>query len=117
MPLLEIKGCEVIQFHHNLENVERAWAKENHIHSDLEGSILKIGLEKIKRFKPDIIFCTSPLSYINNHFIDELLDVLETSLKLIAWYGANCGDEKIFAKFDLTLSNSKHLADELLAKV
>ena len=115
MPLLQSKGCEVIQFHHNLENVERAWAKENHIHSDSEDSILKIGLEKIKRFKPDIIFCTSPLSYINNHFIDDLLDVLETSPKLIAWYGANCGNEKIFAKFDLTLSNSKHLADKLLA--
>jgi hypothetical protein len=116
MPLLQSKGCEVIQFHHNLENVERAWAKQNLIHSDLEDSILKIGLEKIKRFKPDIIFCTSPLKYIKVQFIDNLLDLLETNPKLIAWYGANCGDEKIFAKFDLTLSNSKHLVDKLLAQ-
>ena len=113
IPLLEDKGSKVIEFHHNLENVETAWAKENHIHSDLEGSILKIGLEKIKRFKPDIIFCTSPSVYIRNQFIKDLLGVLKKRPKLIAWYGADCGNENVFKQFDLTLSNSTHLVENL----
>ena len=113
IPLLEAKGCQVIEFHHNLENVETAWAKENHIQSETRYSIVEIGLEKVKRFKPEIIFCTSPAVYTNNHFIKQLLSVLKKRPKLVAWYGANCGNENVFKQFDLTLSNSNHLVENL----
>ncbi|MBT6324689.1 MAG: glycosyltransferase family 1 protein, partial [Bdellovibrionales bacterium] len=64
----------------------------------------------------DIIFCLSPFIYINNNFIVELLSKLTKRVKLVAWYGANCGNEEIFRKFDLTLSNSKHLVNSLKEK-
>lgn len=113
IPLLEAKGCKVIEFHHNLENVETAWAKENHLQSGPKHSIVEIGLEKVKRFKPDIVICTSPVAYINNRFIKDLLSVLKKRPKLVAWYGADCGNENVFQQFDLTLSNSTHLVDNL----
>ena len=69
---------------------------------------MEIGKEKIIRFKPDIIFCFAPPSYLSNNYLDEMVISLENNPKLIAWYGANVGDEKIFNFFDLTLSNSKH---------
>jgi spore maturation protein CgeB len=113
IPLLEAKGCKVIEFHHNLENVETAWAKENHFQTDLKSSVIEIGLEKIKRFKPDIIFCISPVAYTNNQFIKSLLSEVKKCVKLVAWYGADCGNESIFSQFDLTLSNSAHLVHNL----
>ena len=113
IPLLEAKGCQVIEFHHNLDYVETAWAKENHFRPKSTNSINEIGIEKIKRFQPDIIFCSAPMIYSNNHFIDDLQNVLSKRPKLVAWYGANCGNEKIFDQFDLILSNSAHLVCNL----
>ena len=113
IPLLETKGCKVIEFIHNLENVETAWAKENHIQTEPKHSIVEIGFEKIKRFEPDIIFCTSPVVYINNRLIKGLLSVLKKRPKLVAWYGADCGNENVFKQFDLILSNSAHLVENL----
>ncbi len=114
--LLEEKGFQTCGFNHNLPEVSLAWAKENKFTPKSNNSIWEIGLEKIKKFKPDIIFTFAPLDYKGNGFIDELICSLSKNPKLIAWYGANCGDEKIFRYFDLTLSNSKHLVNSLRAK-
>ena len=110
------RGFNVLEFHHNLPHVELQWAKENQFCPKKENEILQIGVEKIKRFNPDIIFCSSANFYINSNFITELISVLPQRPKLVSWYGANCGDERIFRNFDLTLSNSKHLAKELHKK-
>jgi spore maturation protein CgeB len=111
--LLEGKGFATCSFNHNLPEVALAWAKENKFEPKSNDNIHEIGLEKIKRFKPDIIFAFAPLSYHKNNFLDELIGVLSKKPRLIAWYGANCGDEEIFRYFDLTLSNSKHLVNSL----
>ena len=114
--LLEKKGFATCAFNHNLPEVALAWAKENQFEPKSNDNIREIGLEKIKRFKPDLIFCRSPNTYLNNHFLHELIDLLSKKPKLIAWYGANCGDEEIFRYFDLTLTNSKHLVNLLRKK-
>ena len=110
------KDFSVIEFHHNLPHVEMKWAVENQFCPTKENEILKIGLEKIKRFKPDILYCFSPFFYARNNFLNELTNLLPKKPKLVSWYGANCGDEKIFRNFDLTLSNSRHLVDALSKK-
>ena len=114
--LLEEKGFQICGFNHNLPEVSLAWAKENKFTPKSNSSIFVIGLEKIKKFKPDIIFTFAPLDYKSNGFIGELICSLSKKPKLIAWYGANCGDEQIFNYFDLTLSNSKHLVNSLRKK-
>lgn len=114
--LLEHHNCKIIQFHNNLDSVEYSWAKENNFYPLTKNKISEIGLEKIKRFKPNIIYCTAPFTYTQNHFIQSLLKILEKRPKLIAWYGANCGDEKIFNLFDLTLSNSEYLVNRIRKK-
>ena len=114
--LLEEKDFQICGFNHNLPEVSLAWAKENKFTPKSNNSIFEIGLEKIKRFKPNIIFNFAPLIYKRNSFIDELIYSMGTKPKLIAWYGANCGDEEIFISYDLTLSNSKHLVNSLRKK-
>jgi hypothetical protein len=110
------QGFEVLEFHHNLPNVELKWAEENQFCPKKENEIFQIGIEKIKRFNPDIIYCSSPLFYLKSHFLRELINLLPKKPKLVAWYGANCGNERIFRNFDLALSNSKHLINELYKK-
>jgi spore maturation protein CgeB len=110
---LRSKGCEVLQFHHNLNFVEMEWAKENRFSFSHKNCVWEIGLEKIKKFNPDVLYCSSPHVYIQSGFLPELISLLSKKPKLIAWYGANCGDEEIFRFFDLTLSNSKHLVSSL----
>ncbi len=114
--LLNKHAFNVIEFVHNLPQVELKWANENNFCPTKENEIFQIGIEKIKRFNPDIIFCTSPLSYLKSHFLRELICLLPKKPKLVSWYGANCGDERIFRNFDLTLSNSKSLVNGLLEK-
>lgn len=111
--LLEEKGYQTCSFNHNLPQVELAWAKENRFQTESSNPIMEIGKEKITRFKPDIIFCFAPPSYFKENFLQELVSSLEKKPKLIAWYGANVGNENIFNFFDLTLSNSKHLVNRL----
>ena len=111
--LLESHQCKVIQFHHNLDNVESSWAKENNFSPVSKNKIIEIGLEKIKRFEPDILYCSAPFIYTRNSFIQNLLKILKKRPKLIAWYGANCGNEEIFNLFDLTLSNSNYLVSRI----
>ncbi|MDA7823238.1 glycosyltransferase [Opitutales bacterium] len=114
--LLEQMGFATCVFNHNLPEVALAWARENKFKPKSCDSIIEIGLEKIKRFKPDVIFAFAPLTYLKNNFLDELISSLSKRPKVIAWYGANCGDEEIFRYFDLTLSNSKHLVNSLKEK-
>jgi hypothetical protein len=113
---LKNNGYDVFRFHHNLNFVEKKWAKENLTNLSHKTTVFEIGLEKIKRFKPDIIYCSSPHAYIQNGFLEELINSLSRRPKIVAWYGANCGDEKIFNFFDLTLTNSKHLASSLIKR-
>ena len=96
--------------------MELKWADENQFCPKKENKIFQIGIEKIKRFNPDIIYCSCPLFYLHSNFLNELIFNLAKRPKLVAWYGANCGDEETFRFFDLTLSNSKHLVNELLKK-
>lgn len=114
--LLEQKGFATCAFNHNLPEVALAWAKENKFEPKSIDIIHEIGLEKIKQFKPDVIFSFAPLTYLKNNFLGELIGSLRKKPRLIAWYGANCGDEEMFRFFDLTLSNSKHLVNRLKAK-
>jgi spore maturation protein CgeB len=114
--LLEERGFKITGFNHNLPEVALAWAKENQFEHKSNDNIHEIGLEKINRFKPDFIFSFSPQTYLKNNFLHELIGSLSKKPKLIAWYGANCGDEEIFRYFDLTLSNSKHLVNSLRKK-
>ena len=114
--LLEEKGFATCAFNHNLPEVALAWARENQFEPKSIDNIQEIGLEKIKQFKPDVIFAFAPLTYLKNNFLDELIGAARKKPKLIAWYGANCGDEEIFRYFDLTLSNSKHLVNSLIDK-
>jgi spore maturation protein CgeB len=114
--LLEERGYPTCSFNHNLPRVALAWAKENKFEPKTSNTINEIGLEKIKRFKPDVIFSFSPLTYLENNFLGELIGTLRKKPKLIAWYGANCGEEEIFRYFDLSLSNSKHLVNSLRKK-
>ena len=110
------QGFEVLQFHHNLTYVESKWAEENYFTPTKKNDVLQIGLEKVKKFQPDILYCSSPLFYLQSNFLAELINLLPKRPKLIAWYGANCGDEEIFRFFDLTLSNSNHLVNSLREK-
>ena len=116
LELLEEKGFATCAFNHNLPEVALAWARENQFEPKSIDNIQEIGLEKIKQFKPDVIFAFAPLTYLKNNFLDELIGAARKKPKLIAWYGANCGDEEIFRYFDLTLSNSKHLVNSLIDK-
>lgn len=114
--LLEEKGYQTCSFNHNLPQVAFAWSKENQFQPKTRNPIMEIGKEKIIRFKPDIIFCFAPPSYLSNNYLHEMIASLKNKPKLIAWYGANAGDEDIFNFFDLTLSNSKHLVKRLRNK-
>jgi spore maturation protein CgeB len=110
------RGFNVLEFHHNLPHVELKWAEENQFCHKKENEVFQIGIEKIKRFKPDILYCSSPLFYTRSNFLKELIDCLPQRPQLVSWYGANCGDEEIFRFFDLTLSNSKYLINSLRKK-
>ena len=65
--LIKLK-FQVLEFVHNLPNVEKKWAEENQIGTREAEDVFNIGLEKVKRFKPDILYCTSPVYYINSNF-------------------------------------------------
>ena len=110
------KGLSICNFNIGLTHINFKWAKENLYIPPTENSIMEIGIEKITRFKPDIIFCLSPVSYIANGFIERTISALKKKPKLVTWYGANCGNEAIFSQFDLILSNSKHLVRSLRKK-
>ena len=114
--MLEKKGFRVNGFNHNLPKIANAWARENDFCPKTNQPILEIGIEKIKKFIPNIIFCFDPHSYLQNGFLKSLINSSPIKPKLIAWYGANCGDEEIFRSYDLTLSNSKHLVNSLRKK-
>jgi spore maturation protein CgeB len=114
--ILENRGFETCTFNSNLNSVNFTWAKENNYKNCSNNNIWRIGIEKIKRFNPDMIFVFTPSTYIENNFLTELVESLNTKPKLVAWYGANCGSEKIFRYFSLTLSNSKQLVQSLREK-
>ena len=114
--LLEQRGFKTCIFNCCLPKVEFAWAKENKFITKSKNPVMEIGKEKIRRFKPDLIYCFAPTLYIANGYLDELLGEFSLKPKTIAWYGANVGDENIFNCVDLTLSNSKHLVKKLCAK-
>ena len=82
--LLEEKGYQTCSFNHNLPHAEHAWAKENQYHTKTSNHIMEIGAEKIIRFKPNVIFCFAPLSYLSNNFLHEMVASLENKPKLIA---------------------------------
>ena len=84
------RGFNILEFHHNLPKVELKWAVENKFYPTKENEIFQIGIEKIKRFNPDIIYCSSPLSYLKSNFLRELIYLLPRKPKLVAWYGASC---------------------------
>lgn len=111
---IERKEIKCLEFINNLPEIALKWAEENHYSPKNSGDIMDIGDEMIKRFKPDIIFVFAPLTYIKNNFLDKLIGSLSKKPKLIAWYGANCGDENIFRYFNLTLSNSTRLVNNLI---
>lgn len=113
---IERKEIKCLEFINNLPEISLKWAEENHYSPKSSSDIMDIGKEMIKRFKPDIIFVFAPLTYVKNNFLNELISSLRKKPKLIAWYGANCGDENIFKYYDLTLSNSKHLVNNLRKK-
>ena len=70
-------------------------------------------LERIKSFKADIIFVFSPHYY--RSLIGPLMDCSPSIKKVVAWYGANQGEEKkTFSIYDLVLTNSKILRDRLI---
>jgi spore maturation protein CgeB len=110
------KGLSICNFNIGLTHINLKWATENQYIPSTKNSIVEIGVEKITRFKPDIIFCLSPVTYIANGFIERTISALKKKPKLVAWYGANCGNEGIFSQFDLILSNSKHLVRSLKKK-
>ena len=56
MDFLKNKGCSVCNFNIGLSEVAIKWAEENQFETTGKNKILKIGLEKIKRFNPDIIY-------------------------------------------------------------
>ncbi|MAL85809.1 MAG: hypothetical protein CMI23_05585 [Opitutae bacterium] len=114
--LLEKLGFKTCQFNRNVPEISYAWARENHFNPSSNDPVLEIGKEKIRRFQPNIIFCFAPTLYVGNRFLDEVSGEIKPKVKLIAWYGANVGDENMFNRFDLTLSNSKHLVNRLRKK-
>ena len=77
MSFLKDKGLSVCNFNIGLTHINSKWALENNFVPIKKNSIEEIGIEKIKRFKPDIIFCLSPLIYTKNYFINELLSELK----------------------------------------
>jgi hypothetical protein len=99
--LLEEKGFATCAFNHNLPEVALAWARENQFEPKSIDNIQEIGLEKIKRFKPDVIFAFAPLTYLKNNFLDELIGAARKKPTLMAWSGAKCGDDELFGYFDL----------------
>ena len=111
--MLEKKGVRCIEFVDNLPQISFKWAKENHFRPKGQNPIMEIGHEMICRFKPDILFTFSPSIFVNNAFINNLVNNLTQKPKLVAWYGANSGNEGIFKNFDLTLSNSTKLVNNL----
>ena len=111
--MLEKKGVRCIEFVDNLPQVSIKWAKENQFLPKGQNPIMEIGYEMICRFKPDILFTFSPRRFLDNMFINNLVNNLTQKPKLVAWYGANSGDESIFKNFDLTLSNSTELVNNL----
>jgi spore maturation protein CgeB len=114
--LLKANGYETCAFNKSLQEINLSWAKENHYSPNTNKPILEIGKERIRRFDPDIIFCFAPITYIKNGWMKALAEACSKPLKTIAWYGANQGEEDIFRNFDLTLSNSKHLVNQLRIK-
>jgi spore maturation protein CgeB len=111
--MLEEKGVRCIEFVDNLPQVAFKWAKENHFIPKGQNPIMEIGCEMICGFKPDILFTFSPRRFFDNAFINNLLNNLTQKPKLVAWYGANSGNESLFKNFDLTLSNSTELVNNL----
>lgn len=110
---IERKEIKCLEFINNLPEIALKWAEENDYSPKNSSDIMDIGNEMIKRFKPDIIFVFAPLTYLKSNFLNELISSLSKKPKIIAWYGANCGDENIFRYFDLTLSNSTELINNL----
>lgn len=110
---IEKRDIKCLEFINNVPEIALKWAKENNYLPKFKGDIMEIGHEMIKRFKPDIIFVFAPKVFIKNKFLYNLVNSFNKRPKLLAWYGANSGDESIFNYFDLTLSNSKHLVNNI----
>ena len=87
--LLGQKGFATCAFNHNLPEVALAWAKENKFEPKSIDIIHEIGLEKIKQFKPDVIFSFAPLTYLKNNFLEELIGALYKRPKVKLRYKVN----------------------------
>jgi len=95
---------EIKVFCHDLDFLYRGKSTDKNIsetHSSEE-----LFIERIKAFSPDILFIFSPHYY--GCFIVPIMEHVHSIKKLVAWYGADQGEEdKTFSIYDLVLTNSK----------
>ena len=107
---LEKHKIETQVFCHDLPWLTKKWSegkdKTQHLPAD------ELFIERIKLFEPHFLLVFSPHYY--KGFIQKIKQKI-SSVRLIAWYGANQGDERsIFSQYDLTLTNSHILRDQLI---
>ena len=99
---------EVFCYDLDFFNIEQSKTKN----TSKSNSSEELFIERIKSFKADIIFVFSPHYY--RSLIGPIMECAPSIKKVVAWYGANQGDEKkTFSIYDLVLTNSKILRDRL----
>lgn len=109
---LKESGVDIEIFCQDLTWINQKWAREQKILPLKNISDDELFLHRIKLFRPDILFVFSP-----NYYSDQLKRIrseVPSIKKIVSWYGASQGDErKTFQSYDLTLTNSKVLRQNL----
>lgn len=107
-------GLDIEIFCHDLIWLNQKWAQEQKSSQLKELSSNELFLQRIKLFKPDILFVFSPIYY--SEMIKKIKSDVSSVKKTVAWYGARQGNEReTFNSYDLTLTNSKVFRQRLHA--
>src|ERR1039457_4754379 len=100
-------GYDVLEVSHNVEQMQRAWAKENSLPDPAGIDIKEIALAQARKFRPDVLW-----------FDDDNEDLLErvrtnvSSIKLVmGWIGSAVPQSTLWKKIDLILSCAPESVD------
>ena len=109
-------GIESIMLCRNNAKLQKTWCHENDFIPKSDDIEFEIILEQTKRFNPNILFIFGASYFAQNCRLERLVCNCGSIKKKVCWYGAPEGNERMFQKYDLVLTNSLALRDSLRQK-
>ena len=106
-------GIPSIMFCRNNHFIQDTWCKENYFQPKTEDTEFEIILEQVRRYKATHLFIFGASYYAHGNRLIKIQSKCPTIRKRITWYGAPEGNEKIFKEYDLVLTPSCKLQENL----